>query len=102
MWPRTPRLVTVRLMRAPLEILVDYARRRSPRCGVAPDPMTVSQYQPPAPQIDVLALHDALSALAVPDTCLGGTSASIKSRRSVTSQIRPLDASGQSRCGCGD
>jgi RNA polymerase sigma-70 factor, ECF subfamily len=61
--------IAARMMR---RVLVDHARRRqaAKRDGVAAEPVTISGIPAPAPaadQIDLLSLHEALSALAALD-----------------------------------
>ena len=61
--------IAARMMR---RVLVDHARKRkaAKRDGLADEPITISGVPAPAPgidEVDVLALHEALSALAALD-----------------------------------
>jgi RNA polymerase sigma factor (TIGR02999 family) len=61
--------IAARMMR---RVLVDHARKRqaAKRDGLAEDPVSISGVPAPAPgldQVDVLSLHEALSALAALD-----------------------------------
>jgi len=61
--------IAARMMR---RVLVDHARKRkaAKRDGLVEDPITISAVPAPAPgidEVDVLALHEALSALAALD-----------------------------------